>query len=265
MLSRRLPLLLAALVLPLIMRAADPEITTEPVTYQLGDKTFEGYVSRPVHLTGKVPGVLVAHDWTGFGPFVRERTEQLAKLGYVALALDMYGQGIHAKNPEEAGKLATPFYKDSALFRTRASAALEELLKQPGVDPERIGAIGFCFGGATVLELARSGADVRAVVTFHGSLKTSAPAKPGQVKANEILVLHGADDPLVPPAEVDGFKAEMDAAKVPYKIIAYPGAVHAFTNPEAGNDPAKPTAYNAQAAEAAYGEMRMFFEREFRR
>ena len=264
MFFRRFPLLLALFVFPLTMRAADPEITTEPITYQIGDQSFEGCVSRPIHLTGKVPGVLVAHDWTGFGPFVRERAEQLAKLGYVALALDMYGQGIHAKNPDEAGKLATPFYKDPALFRTRASAALAELVKQPGVDPERIGAIGFCFGGATVLELVRAGGDVRAVVTFHGSLKTSAPAQPGQVKAKEILVLHGANDPLVPPAEVDGFKKEMDVAAVPYKLIAYPGAVHAFTNPEAGNDPDKPTAYNASAAEAAYGEMRTFFEREFK-
>ena len=265
MFTRRFSLLLAVLALPLAMRAAEPEITTEPITYRIGDQSYEGCVSRPVKLEGKVPGVLVAHDWTGFGPFVRARAEQLAKLGYVALALDMYGQGIHAKNPDEAGKLSSAFYKDPSLFRTRSQAALAQLLKQPGVDPERIGAIGFCFGGATVLELARAGGDVRAVVTFHGSLKTAQPATPGTVKANEILVLHGADDPLVPPADVDGFKKEMENAKVPYKFIAYPGAVHAFTNPEAGNDPAKPTAYNPQAAEAAYGEMRALFEREFKR
>ncbi len=244
---------------------AEPEIATEPITYQIGDQTYEGCVSRPVKLSGKVPGVLVAHDWTGFGPFVRARTEQLARLGYVALALDMYGQGVHAKNPEEAGKLAAPFYKDPALFRTRAQAALAALLKQPGVDPERIGAIGFCFGGTTVLELARAGADVRGVVTFHGGLKTGQPATVGAVKAKELLILHGANDPLVPPADVAAFKKEMDDAKVPFKFIAYPGAVHAFTNPEAGNDPSKPTAYNAQAAESAYGEMRTFFERLFAR
>ena len=242
---------------------AETEIQTEPLTYQIGDQTYEGCVSRPVKLEGKVPGVLVAHDWTGFGPFPQARAEQLAKLGYVALALDMYGQGVHAKNPEEAGKLAAPFYKDPALFRTRAQAALAELLKQPGVDPERIGAIGFCFGGATVLELARSGADLRAVVTFHGSLKTSQPVLPGTIKANELLILHGANDPLVPPAEVAAFKKEMDAAGVSYKFIAYPGAVHAFTNPEAGNDPSKPTAYNPQVAESAYGEMRAFFVLRF--
>ncbi len=265
---RRLALLLAVLTLPavtsrLTAAPAEPEIQTEPVTYQVGDQTFEGCVSRPVNLSGKVPGVLVAHDWTGFGPFPRARAEQLAKLGYIALALDMYGQGVHAKNPEEAGKLAAPFYQDASLFRTRAQAALAELLKQPGVDPERIGAIGFCFGGATVLELARSGADVRAVVTFHGSLKTTRPAVAGAVKAKELLILHGANDPLVPPAEVAAFKKEMDDAKVPYKFIAYPGAVHAFTNPDAGNDPSKPTAYNPQAATAAYGEMSAFFERMF--
>ena len=267
MFTRRLPILLTALLIPFAMPApaADPQITTEPITYRIGDQSFEGCVSRPVQLNGKVPGVLVAHDWTGFGPFVQQRAEQLAKLGYVALALDMYGQSVHAKNPDEAGKLAAPFYKDPTLFRTRAQAALDTLLKQPGVDPERIGAIGFCFGGATVLELARAGGDVRAVVTFHGSLKTSRPAVPGEVKAKDILVLHGGNDPLVPLADVEGFKQEMDAAKVPHKVIVYPGAVHAFTNPEAGNDPSKPTAYNAPATEAAYGEMRALFEQEFKR
>ena len=271
MLPRRLaflPLAVLAMFLPmnpLSAAPADPEIQTEPFTYQIEGKSYEGCVSRPVKLTGKVPGVLVAHDWTGFGPFVRARAEQLAKLGYIAMALDMYGQGTHAKNPEEAGKLAGPFYKDPAMFRSRAQAALKELLKQPGVDPERIGAIGFCFGGTTVLELARSGADLRAVVTFHGGLKTSQPAAAGAVKATELLILHGADDPLVPPADVAAFKKEMEDARATYKFIAYPGAVHAFTNPEAGNDPSKSTAYNAQAAESAYGEMRAFFERLFAR
>ena len=263
--SRRfLALLLTISSLP-FTAMAEPEIQTEPLTYQIGDQTYEGCVSRPVKLAGKVPGVLVAHDWTGCGPFARARAEQLAKLGYVALALDMYGQGVHANNPEEAGKLSAPFYKDPSLFRTRAQAALAQLLEQPGVDPERIGAIGFCFGGATVLELARSGADVEGVVTFHGSLKTSLSAVAGTVKTKELLILHGANDPLVPPVEVALFKEEMDSAKVPYKFIAYPGAVHAFTNPEAGNDPSKPTAYNPQAAESAYGEMRTFFARLFAR
>ena len=166
---------------------ADLPIETKTVTYQIGGDTFEGCVSRPVKLDGKAPGVLVAHDWTGYGPFPKARAEQLARLGYIALALDMYGQGVHAANPAEAGKLSGAFYKDPSLFRVRSQAALAELLKQPGVDPERIGAIGFCFGGATVLELARSGANVKGVVTFHGSLKTTDPAKAGEIKAAEIL------------------------------------------------------------------------------
>ncbi len=258
-------LLLAALLLlpTMTLPAADLPIETKTVTYRIGNDTFEGCVSRPVKVEGKIPGVLVAHDWTGYGPFPKARAEQLAKMGYVALALDMYGQGIHAKSPEEAGKLAGAFYQDPAKFRVRSQAALAELLKQPGVDPERVGAIGFCFGGATVLELARSGANVRGVVTFHGSLKTASPAEPGAIKAREILVLHGSRDPLVPPADVAGLMTEMNTAKVPFRLVAYPDAVHAFTNPEAGSDPSKPTAYNAEAAEAAYGEMSAFFARLF--
>ena len=262
----RLLLAVTLLLLPAMSLSAAPAdlpIETKTVTYQIGNDTFEGCVSRPVKVLGKVPGILVAHDWTGYGPFSKARAEQLAKLGYIAFALDMYGQGIHAKNPEEAGKLAGAFYKTPGLFATRAQAALAELLKQPGVDPERIGAIGFCFGGATVLELARSGANVRGVVTFHGSLKTQTPAAAGTIKAREILVLHGSRDPLVPPAEVAGFMTEMNAAHVPFRLVAYPNAVHAFTNPEAGNDPSKPTAYDAPAAEAAYGEMAAFFAQIF--
>ena len=194
------------------------EIETKTVTYKIGNETFEGCVCRPAKLEGKVPGVLVAHDWTGYGPFPKARAEQLAKLGYVALALDMYGQGVHAKNPEEAGKLAGAFYKDATLFRVRSKAALDELLKQPNVDPERIGAIGFCFGGATVLELARSGANVAGVVTFHGSLATKDPAQPGVIKAKEILVLHGSRDPMVKPEAVAAFMEEMNKVNEPFRL-----------------------------------------------
>ncbi len=264
--QRSLFLAVLLLLLPAMSLSAAPAdvpIETKTVIYQIGGDTFEGCVSRPAKIEGKVPGILVAHDWTGYGPFPKARAEQLAKLGYVALALDMYGQGVHAKSSEEAGKLAGKFYQDASLFRVRSQAALAELLKQPGVDPERVGAIGFCFGGATVLELARSGANVRGVVTFHGSLKTGRPADAGTIKAKEILVLHGSRDPLVPPADVAGFMTEMNTAKVPFRLVAYADAVHAFTNPEAGNDPGRPTAYDAGAATAAYGEMDAFFARLF--
>ena len=262
---RILPLLAASLLPATALFAGDSlPIETKSITYQIGADTFEGCVSRPAKLAGATaPGVLVAHDWTGYGPFPRERAEQLAKLGYIALALDMYGKGIHANNPDEAKKLSAAFYAQPALFATRAQAALAELLKQPGVDPERIGAIGFCFGGATVLELARSGANVQGVVTFHGSLEPGSPIAPGGIKAKEILVLHGSRDPLVKPADVAKFMDEMNTAHVPFRLVAYPNAVHAFTNPEAGNDPAKPTAYNPEAATAAYAEMETFFHRLF--
>ena len=268
---RTLPRLLLAAILPTLLpamsltAAPDPAIETKTITYQIGNETFEGCVSRPVKVEGKVPGVLVAHDWTGYGPFVKARAEQLARDGYIALALDMYGKGIHANNPQEAQKLSGAFYQDASLFRVRSKAALAELLKQPDVDPARIGAIGFCFGGATVLELVRSGANVEGVVTFHGSLSTKDPAKPGDIKAKEILVLHGSQDPLVKPEAVAGFMDEMNKVKEPFRLVAYPDAVHAFTNPEAGNDPSKGTAYNPQAAEAAYGEMTAFFTKIFSR
>ena len=265
---RRFPLFLmnAAILSPLGLHAADPAVKTETVTYKIGDKTFEGSVSRPAQMpAGKVPGVLVFHDWTGYGPFTRERAEDLAKLGYIAFAADMYGQGVHAQNPQEAGKLAGAFYQDkeASLFRTRTQAALAELLKQPGVDPARIGAIGFCFGGTCALELARAGAAVPAVVTFHGGLKTTRPAQAGEVKTKEMLILHGSLDPTVPPTDVANFMIEMNAAKVPYKLVAYPRAVHAFTNPAAGSDLSKPTAYSPEVAAAAYAEMREFFGRMF--
>lgn len=241
--------------------AQTPAVETKTVVYQIGDKTFEGCVSRPAHSSGPLPGVLIVHDWMGFGPFARERAEQVAALGYVALAADMYGQGVHARDAAEAGKLSAPFYQDAGLFRTRSQAALAELLKQPEVDARRVGAMGFCFGGSTVLELARSGAEVAGVVTFHGGLKTTEPAAKGGVKARELLILHGSLDPLVPPPDVAGFMTEMNTAGVPFRLVAYPRAVHAFTNPAAGTDLTKPAAYNPDAARAAYGEMEAFFAR----
>ena len=264
----RLPLL-SAVLLPFFttmsLPAASPDlpIETKTITYKIGNDTFEGSVSRPAKVSGKVPGVLVAHDWTGYGPFSKARAEQLARQGYIALALDMYGQGVHAKNPEEAQKLAGAFYQDGSLFRIRSQAALAELLKQPDVDSNRIGAIGFCFGGATVLELARSGANVAGVVTFHGSLSTKQPAKPGDIKAKEILVLHGSQDPMVKPEAVAEFMDEMNQVKEPFRLVAYPDAVHAFTNPDAGTDTSKGVAYNQPVAEAAYGEMTAFFTKIF--
>ncbi len=262
--GRWLPWLALALALPATLmntRAADGPATieTRSVTYQVGADTFEGFVARPAKIGGLTPGVLVVHDWMGRGKFAQERAEQLAKLGYIAFAADMYGKGVYAKDRDEAAKLAGAFYKDASLFRTRSQAALAELLKEPGVDAKHIGAMGFCFGGTTVLELARSGADVAAVVTFHGGLKTANPDDAKNIKARELLILHGSLDPTVPPADVANFMTEMNKGGVAYKLVAYPKSVHAFTNPEAGGDITKPTAYNPEVAAASYKEMETFF------
>lgn len=237
----------------------DREIVTQMFAYKIGGEEFEGYISRPAKIDGRAPGVLVMHDWTGAGEFVRARAMNLAERGYVAFAIDVYGKGKRAKDSAEAAALAMPFYKDRALLRERCQAALAELVKRNDVDPTRIGAMGFCFGGAAVLELARSGADLRAVVTFHGSLATPNPADAKNVKGR-LLILHGSLDPLVPPADVAAFMTEMNAFKIPYRLVAYPGAVHAFTNPDAGSDLSKGAAYNLEVAVAAYREMQRFFE-----
>lgn len=258
--SRLLPLF-AALTLAAgsVARAqTDAAIETKPLVYKIGDASFEGYLARPARpASDKVPGVLVVHDWMGNNAFARARADQLAKLGYVAFALDMYGQGNRAKNGDEAAKLAGAFYKDFSLFKARGLPGLEELAKQPGVDPKRLGAIGFCYGGTTVLELARAGADLKGVVSFHGGLKTPNGPDAKNIKG-QVLILHGSIDPLVPPADVAAAMTDLNAAKVAYKFIAYPRAVHAFTNPEAGTDISKPAAYDPVAAEDAYAQMRRF-------
>ena len=254
-------LLLAGTAVPVQAQTKDDEreIITQPFAYKIEGEDFEGFISRPVKLDGRAPGVLVVHDWTGCSEFVQARAMNLAQRGYVAFAIDVYGKGKRARNSAEAGALAAPFYKDRALLRARCAAALAELVKRDDVDPTRIGAMGFCFGGGAVLELARSGADLRSVVTFHGTLNTPNPGDAKNIKGR-LLILHGALDPIVPPADVAAFMTEMNAFKVPYRLVVYPGAVHAFTNPDAGSDLSKGTAYNLEVAVAAYREMQRFFE-----
>ena len=254
-------LLLAGIATPVHAqnREDDREIITQTFAYKIGGEDFEGSISRPVKLDGRAPGVVVVHDWTGFGEFVQARAMNLAQRGYVAFAIDVYGKGKRAKNSAEASALAAPFYKDRALLRARCQAALAELVKRDDVDPKRVGAMGFCFGGGAALELARSGADLRAVVSFHGSLSTPNTEDAKNVKGR-LLILHGALDPMVPPADVAAFMTEMNAFKVPYRLVVYPGAVHAFTNPDAGSDLSKGAAYNLEVAVAAYREMQRFFE-----
>lgn len=253
---RYLLLCIAASILGVSAHAA---VKTEAVAYRHGDVELEGYLAYDDAVEGKRPGVLVVPEWWGLGNHAKRSAEQLAELGYVALAVDMYGKGKLTKDPKEAGQWAGALRNDRQLLRDRVKAGLDTLLANERVDPARIGAIGYCFGGTTVLELARSGADVKGVVSFHGGLSTPNPGDAKNIKGR-VLVLHGADDPHVPPAEVAAFEQEMRDAKVDWQLNAYGGAVHSFSNPESGDDPSKGAAYHKAAAERSWEAMRDFFD-----
>lgn len=237
-------------------------IKTETVEYKQGDTVLEGYLAYDDAVKGPRPGVLVIHQWLGLTDNEKMRAEMLAKLGYVAFAVDIYGKGIRPKDSGSAGAEATKYRQNLPLFRDRLTAGLQTLLKNPNVDPKRVAAIGYCFGGGGALELARSGANIAGVVSFHGSLATTMPATPGQVKA-KVLVCHGADDPFVPMKDVQGFLDEFRAAGADYQFIAYSGAVHSFTQNEAGNDNSKGAAYNASADKRSWQAMKDFFAEIF--
>lgn len=236
---------------------AQVPVVRQTIEYKQGDTTLEGYLVYPDdQLTVTKPGILVVHEWMGLNDYAKSRADQLAQLGYVAFAVDIYGKGVRPTTPEAAGAEAGKYKSDRALFRARLLAGLEEL-KKHNVDESRIAAIGYCFGGTGVLELARSGADIKGVVSFHGGLSAGdVPEEPIKAK---ILVLHGADDPFVPKAEVEGFEDEMVTTKADYKFIAYPGAVHAFTNPNNKGE-ILGALYNADADAKSWQEMLTFFK-----
>ncbi len=237
-------------------------LRTETVEYKAGDVACRGYVAYDDAIAGRRPGVLVVHEWQGLNDYARSRADQLAKLGYVAFAADMYGGGKVAKDNKESAELAGALRGDRPLLRARVQAALAVLRARPECDPARVAAIGFCFGGTTVLELARSGADVAGVVSFHGGLGTPMPAGPGAIKAH-VLVLSGADDRGVTPDDVAAFKKEMDAAASDWQMVSYGHAVHGFSNPAGGNDPSSGYAYNEAAANRSWQAMQDFFREIF--
>ena len=236
-------------------------IKTKIVEYRDGDVVLQGYAAWEDGFKDKRPGVIVVHEWWGHGPYARRRAEQLAKLGYTAFAVDMYGKGVYAKDHDEAGKLAGAFFADRKAMRARALAGLEQLKKLPFVDVAKLGAIGYCFGGTTVLELARAGVDLKGVASFHGNLATPTPAT-DKPKAS-ILVMHGADDNFLNPG-VPGFIEEMRKSKADWQFLQYGGAVHSFTVPEAGTDTSKGMAYNKEADQRSWEAMRTFLEEVFR-
>lgn len=245
------------------LSAASPAsalIKTRVVEYKDGDVVLQGYAAWEDGFKDARPGILVVHEWWGHGPYARRRAEQLAKLGYTAFALDMYGKGVLAKTHEEAGQLAGAFFSDRTGMRRRALAGLDQLKKLPYVDPGKLGAIGYCFGGATVIELARAGVDLKGVASFHGALATPSPA--AETPKAKILVLHGADDANVNP-HIPGFLEEMRKVKADWQLIQYGGAVHSFTVPEAGTDTTKGMAYDKSADRRSWEAMRTFFEEIF--
>ena len=254
-------LALAACILLLGAAASHAGIIREEVTYSGDGVTLQGYLAYNDTIKAKRPGVLVIHEWWGNNDYSRKRADMLAELGYVAFAVDMYGEGKVVDTPSEAGKLSSEATKNMNGMKSRFLAALALLKKNKAVDPTRIAAIGYCFGGGVALNMACAGADLQGVVSFHGSLAAVLPAMPGTVKAR-ILVCNGAADMFNPDAVVKNFKAEMDSAKANYKFVNYDGAMHSFTNPAStaiGKKFNLPLAYDEKADKKSWADMEEFF------
>jgi dienelactone hydrolase len=259
---RNVLLMLAALTSAAATTTAVAKIKTETVQYKEGDTVLEGYLAYDDSTSSKRPGVLVCHEWYGLVDYPKHRAEMLAQLGYVAFAVDIYGKGVIAKTPEEAMTLSRSYYSDRPLLRRRVNAGLQVLKNHPLVDAKRIAAIGFCFGGSAALELARSGADIAGVVSFHGGLSTADPDDGKNIKA-KVLICTGADDQNAKTDDIAAFEDEMRKGKVDYQINIYGGAVHGFTNPanagKTGN-----VAYNAEADRRSWQAMQDFFKEIFK-
>ncbi|HET6460188.1 MAG TPA: dienelactone hydrolase family protein [Syntrophales bacterium] len=239
---------------------AESKIVGREVSYDARGVVMKGYLAYDENIKTKRPGVLVVHEWWGLNDYARKRALMLAELGYAALAVDMYGEGKVATHPDEAGKFSSELMKNFDVGKARFMAAMDFLKGEPTVDPARIAAIGYCFGGGIVLNMARQGVDLRGVASFHGNLTAVKPAQPGSVKA-KILVLHGADDKFVTKGQVEAFENEMKAAGADFKFVSYPGAGHSFTNPDADELGKKyniPIAYNRDADKKSWEELKKF-------
>jgi dienelactone hydrolase len=241
--------------------SANAKVISQSVEYKHEGTRLEGYLAYDDAAKGKRPGVLVVHEWWGLNDYVRTRVDNLAKLGYVAFALDMYGKGLWTKDPKKARELSGHL-RGKPILRQRAGAGLEILKKNDRVDPARIAAIGYCFGGTTVLELAYSGADVAGVVSFHGGLTAAKPDDFNRIKA-KFLICHGAEDAFIPPAAIQAFQDGMKNSGSDWQMISYGGAVHSFTNPAADQAGIKGVAYNKRADERSWKHMQLFFEEIF--
>ncbi len=255
------PVLLSALMsLPALACA---EMQTRTLTYEVDGTEVESVLVYDDATTSKRPALVMVPNWMGVGPAQIEKAKTIAGKDYVVLVADVYGSKLRPTNADEAGKAATAMYADRTALRARVNAALDQLISSADnapVDTGKLGAIGFCFGGATALELARSGAAIAGVVSFHGNLATELPAKAGALKA-KVLALNGADDSYVPAAQIDGFTKEMQAAGADWQFVNFGGAVHCFAESDANSGPG--CVYNERAAKRAYTMMRNFFAEAF--
>lgn len=240
----------------------DSKIETQSIEYQDGDVVLEGFLALPAGDDAKRPGVLVVHQWMGLTDYEQRRCRELAELGYVAFAVDVYGKDSRPENRQQAGKQATIYKSDRELYRRRLNLGLDQLLKQENVDADKLAAIGYCFGGTGVLELARSGAKIAGVVSFHGGLDSPNPDDGNNIVA-KVLICHGADDPFVPEKDIEAGKAELNAADVDWQMNIYSDAVHSFTQPMAGNDNSVGAAYNERADKRSWVAMQTFFDELF--
>ena len=248
-----------AAVLCLFASAAVAAVKTRVVDYQEGDTPLQGYVAWNDSYTGKRPGVIVVHEWWGENENTRKQARRLAEAGYVAFALDMYGKGKVTTHPETAQQFMQEAMKDPDAMAKRFDMAADLLKKDPHVDPTKIGAIGYCFGGGVVLDRLRAGQDLKAAAIFHGSLATEHPAEPGKIKGH-VLVLVGGADPMEPADLVAKLKKELDDAGAKYDVIVYPKAKHGFTNPDAGKAGMAALAYDATADRESWAAMLKSFK-----
>jgi len=255
--------LLASLATLGCVLAARAELRTEAVEYKDDGTVLEGYHAYDDSTKGPRPGVLIVHQWKGLGDYEKKRAEMLAKLGYNVFAVDIYGKGVRPATPQEAGQVAGKYKGDRELLRRRANAGLAVLQHHELTDPKRVAAMGYCFGGTTVIELARSGANIQGVVSFHGGLDSPKPEDGRNIKC-KVLALHGADDPYVPAKDLAAFESEMREAGVDWQLVKYGGAVHSFTDWNAGSDNSRGAAYNEKADKRSWEDMRLFFAEIFR-
>ena len=255
----------AILVSLLLSANALAEIVTKEVSYSHGSTVMKGLIAYDDNIKEKRPGVLVVHEWWGHNDYTRKRAKMLAELGYTALAVDMYGDGQTAQHPQDAKKLASAVGGNLTIAKARFDAALNELKQQDTVDSNKLAAIGYCFGGGIVINMARMGTNIDGVVSFHGSIGTSTPAKEGDIKT-KIRVYNGADDPFVKAEVIEAFELEMLDAGVDYRFENYPDTKHSFTNPDAdqlGKKFGLPLQYNQRADELSWASMREFFDEIF--